>query len=364
MNWTRYKLLIISGGITLVLSIGLIFWIFTTRGKNQEVSDRIQNLNRRQSQLFSEKPYPSEKNFERLVSEQAQIREQRNQLKSLIREGQLQPRDITRARFGDYIKGPWINTLRTAAESATKGGEDGVILEDEYFSMSKFIEDDDLPETSEIPDLMLDLETISYLSRMLFNEGISELISVKADDPNQEKAANPNRFAPLGGFAANRAQAEEPADETVLSDLAQEKERLFNHKDYRIEFKVYEDFFWQLLNEIVSDQNIFVIKELYVTNSNDQLWPSYLEPVVGKRQTRRAARNSRAVRQPANDLERLLMRASDTNDDSRPTEQKKVKIAGLSERRQNVTGGDLLNVVLVVRNYRLIDETEENEQGS
>lgn len=368
MNWTRYKLLIFSGGITVVLAGGLVFWILSTRGASNEVQGQIESLNQQQSRLSSEKPFPSGKNFEQLKAEQAKVVLQRDQLKTLIRQGQLMPIEINRSRFGDYIKGEYVPGLRSAAKAATKGGEHGVILTDPDFGLTEYL-NGALPETAKIPELTLELQTMSHLSTLLFDAGISELVLVK---PVDEDEKNPRRrtglpvASPVPGFDMGMINpmtgmpTTGAAPDEGLSELQKQKNRLFTFKDYRLEFKAYEDFFREAFNRLVSDPNQLVITELYVTNANQDLWPSYLEPVLGKGQKTPARRDAaRAQREPANDLERLLMGAA------APAEEKEteVQIAGLAERRQNVIGGNLLNVVMVVRVYRLIDETSETEQG-
>jgi hypothetical protein len=372
MNWTRYKLLIISGGITVVLAGGLTFWILSTRGASNEVQSQITNLNQQQSRLSSEKPFPSSKNFEQLKVEQAKVVEQRDQLKALIRQGQLTPIEINRSRFGDYIKGEYVPGLRSAAKAATKGGEHGVILTDPDFGLTEYL-NGALPETTRIPELTLELQTVSHLSRLLFDAGISELMSVKPvvdDEKNPRRRNSPMSPAPMPGMNMGlmnpmTGMPSGAQTDDGLSDLQKEKNRLFSFKDYRVEFKAYEDFFRDAMNSLVADSNQLVITELYVTNASEDLWPTYLEAVLGKgrqNQARPARTPTRPTREPNNELERLLMGAASSAPTADETENE-VQIAGLAERRQNAIGGNLLNVVMVVRVYRLIDETSETEGG-
>jgi hypothetical protein len=224
-----------------------------------------------------------------------------------------------------------------------------------------------LPENSRIPTLMLELETMSHLSKTLFESGISELVLVKAatdeDTPNTRGRARPPVGVPGPPIMGMGMETNE---DEGLSDLESEKKRLFSSIDYRLEFKVYEDYFWELLNAMLSDSSQLVITELYITNANEILWPDYLKPVVGvrTRADRSRSRQRPTRREPANDIERLLMSATGAQNEALPEEKEEVLIAGLSDRRQNIIGGDLLNVVIVVRVYRLNDETAENEQGS
>src|SRR5690606_22031476 len=123
-----------------------------TRSKNAEVNQKIQNLESTQTGLYSQKPYPSGKNFEQLKAEQAKVIEQRNHMKKLIREGQLQPDTVGRAYFGEHIA-RWVTQLRNAAKDATKGGEKGVLLADPDFGLTDYLQGLP-PENAKLPGLL------------------------------------------------------------------------------------------------------------------------------------------------------------------------------------------------------------------
>lgn len=373
MKWTRYKLLIISGGITLVLSVGLIFWIMSTLGKRNQVQGQIESLEEQQTRLSSEKPFPSARNYDQLKSEQGKVIVQRDQLKELIREKQLQPVVLNRSRFGEYIKSEYVPEIRAAARAATKGSEYGVILADPDFGLSEYLQGV-LPETVRIPSLLLELETMAHLSKLLFDSGISELNLVKAVEEESSQNRRAERATPVAptvpGFNMGMV---DPAtgvplvgqqNDEGLSDLQKEKNRLFTYKDYRLEFKAYEDFLWETLNRFAADPNQLVITELYITTADKELWPDYLKPALGTERggSSRSQRNTPRPREPANELERLLLGAGDAGI-STVAPENEVKIAGLPSRRQNVIGGNLLNVVIVVRVYRLNQETSATVQG-
>ncbi|MDF3130092.1 Amuc_1100 family pilus-like protein [Kiritimatiellaeota bacterium B1221] len=366
MNWTRYKLLIISGGICLIVSGGLTFWALSTKSKNAEVDNKIQNLNSRQASLMAKKPYPSQQNFETLKSEQEKVVEQRDALKKLIREGQLEPIFVPRRRFGDYINSEYVPKLRKAAKESTKGGEQGVILRDPDFGLTDYL-GGTLPENSLIPSLLLDLQTMEQMSLLLFEGGISELVVVKKVEEEQTRTrrGGPPVMNGFGGFQNDPTlMSNEPVvEEDTRSKLLQEKDRLFDWEDYRLEYRVYEDHFWNVLNLIMADSNQYVITQLSVTNSNEDLWPNYLEPTFGNARADRSQRPARRPKQrEMNELEMLLHGGVDPAGVN-PEEDSVVKIAGLAERRQNKVGGDLLNVVMVVRVYRLTEDgTEETQE--
>ncbi|MDA3873692.1 MAG: Amuc_1100 family pilus-like protein, partial [Kiritimatiellae bacterium] len=245
MNWTRYKLLIISGGITLVLSGVLIFWILSAGKTNAEIDQKISNLKQTQSRLTSSTPYPSEKNLAELIEENEKVTEYRNRILNSIREQQFEVPDINRSRFGDYVRGQWVPEMREMARNSKKGGENGVILQDPAFGLQTYLEGN-LPDAPQVPKLMRELQAIAHLSRMLFESGISELIVIK---PIEADAKSTERTRPVGlggpppmmGGAPRPGRGgqsvAEPAETRSVAEI--EAERLFEWVPFRLEFRVY-----------------------------------------------------------------------------------------------------------------------------
>lgn len=278
---------------------------------------------------------------------------------------------MSRSRFGDYVRGEVVPFLRKEAKESKKGGEHGVILDDPDFGLTAYLTGT-LPETSKIPELLLQIETMEHISLLLFTSGISELNLVEVVESETADTSRTSRTDRMGNRSAvfdrmrlpgRSGEEPEETDDDGKGDILKEKERMFEWTDYRLEFKVYEDFFWDTLNAMISDSNQLVVTELYVTNSNQMLWPEYLEPVLGnEKKNTRTARTRPTRREQPNSL--LSMLQGDVPETEAPVEKVEVQIAGLSERRQNVVGGDLLNVAMVVRVYRLSEKASEIEEGN
>ncbi|WFB37621.1 Amuc_1100 family pilus-like protein [Kiritimatiellota bacterium B12222] len=370
MNWTRYKLLIISGGVTVVLSSALLFWILSVRSENADVKSEIQSLTSKQASLKSQPLFPSEQNFQLLKAEQEKVVAQRDQLKDLIAEGELKVQEVSRSNFSGYIKS-WASSLRKTASESVTGGEHGVILVDPDFGFTDYIRNGILPVNSELPNLLLELQTMEVLCNLLFESGISELISVSVVEEKSavtpgRNAFNSSSFSAPGMNAMNNipggSGAMPPGAGMNEEGAPSEKERMFTYKDYRVEYRVYEDYLWTTLNNFMGNPNTLVVKELGVTNSNQELWPHYLKPLIGTKRNKTpiAGAPKRRPERRTNPLERMFM----SEEGPAPEEPKEdIRIAGLTERRQNMVGGDLLNVYMVVRVYRLINEDSETEQG-
>lgn len=369
MNWTRYKTLIFTGGLTVVVSGALIFWLLSSRGASRDLRDGIRSLESAQSRLVASDPYPSERNVEQLRAEQEKVRERRDEMMQTMREGQIDPPPMgSPSRFVDFVRNEWVPQMLRSAAEAQRGGEAGVVLRDSSFGLQKYFEGE-LPAAGEVSDLMVRLETLSHLGKLLFESGISELVNLRPVEPEtrtDRRRAEPRRG--LGAFGQSGPAATEPEEEPAdgAERLKAEKERLFESVEYRLEFRVYEDFFWAAINNLLADPNQIVIKRLTVTNGNDKLWPEYLKPAITGAGRAPEARRPAPRAREMSALERELMRLEGGTPEREAAGEETARTAlpGLDERRQLTTGGSLLNVVMDVVVHRLKAETPETTEGS
>lgn len=356
MNWTRYKLLIISGVITLVVCGGLIFWILTGNSAATELENDIENLKRQQAQLTSADLYPSEANLASLKEEQEKVKERRDAIKTAMREGQIDAPSINRSVFGDYINNV-VPEMRKAARASTKGGRNGVILRDPDFGMTEFLEGS-LPSQRRINRLVVEIETIEHLAKVLFDAGISELIEISVVDEEEEQP-NQRGFRTPGTFGT-AASSEPPEEEGTDSAAENERERLFDNVTVKVAFRAYEDFVWETLNELLADPNQIAISSMSITNSNTVLWPDYLEPPSTTRRSRTDRRTTARRAAPQNDdLLNLLAAGTETAETERTTVDE--KLPGLKERQKHIVGGDLLTTELVLEVFLLKPEEEQTQ---
>ena len=359
MNWARYKVLIISGVLTLLACGGLVFWLISSSSTQKELETKVQTMQRNQTRLTKMELYPSKANLEALLAEQIKVRERHTALLEAIADEQIQVRPISRSRFGDYVKDA-VPELQDQAAQATKGGESGVVLRDPEFGLTPYLEGT-LPTQNEINRLVVEIETMKHLAGLLFDSGISELVSIAAVVEEEEEVEAPNTFAMNARAGRDRrgrrgeASAEEQAPEVTFET---ERDRMFESVTFEMEFKVYEDFFWQTLNALLADENQIVISSLAITNSNTILWPDYLQ-TVGEGTERQRRRRRTAT--PQNDNMPLFA----GGEEAEATEvAPEVKLPGLLERRKHVVGGDLLDVVLKLNVYRMKPKVAAAGEGA
>jgi hypothetical protein len=247
------------------------------------------------------------------------------------------------------------------------------LLRDKEFGLSAYTQRGELPEATKLVELVLEVETTTYLSELLFSSGISELISVTVLKPEEDTSAGrrrpadfpgvlpgtlPGRNRPGRGEAAEKPQ--DPAEEAQKAVQA-EIDRLFEPMELELNFTVYEDLLWDVLNRLAADSNQFIVQSVSITNANENLWPqSITPPFRNERDADRTATRRQAPTAADLDLFGLLGEQS-----SEPSEEEQaaVPIPGLTERRQRVTGGELLDVSMRVAFYRLKPQapaTEEN----
>lgn len=356
MNWKRYKLLIIAGGICGLLSILFVVWMFNSRSSTAESTASINSLRGRQTQLTQGEDFPSRETHLRLVAEKEQLQETRAAFESTVRDGQAAPPQMTRARFNDYLRNEILPPMRAAAAASTRGGEHGVILGDPDFGMRTFL-DGQLPESAELPSLMLFLELMRHYSLLMFDAGISELVSFQRVTPDASRpgAPRPAPTAPGGpspfvqpqpGAPLRPGQPAPPAEDPVVV----RRRELFDQVHLRVHVRVYEDMLWDMLNRLVEDSNQAVVRNLRLTNTNEQIWPPYLTRPGARPGTTTPARRPE---RPRSEIERRLSLLEVMGTETSEATPEPAAIPGLAERRQRAAGGELLDVTFDLIIYRL-----------
>jgi len=350
MNWKRYKFLIVAGAVSLVAVVLLVFFIFKAGAETSDLRSEVTRLKSEQSRLVSMRPFPSEESFTFLRDKQRNLEARRGEIQEIILENQIAPIPMNRSLFGDFIRSEFVPPLVAAATEATAGGEQGVILRDPAFGLQTYL-DGGLPDPREIPALMVRLETMRHISGILFSSGISELVRIEPKSAEAERPGTRPRTgtAPAAGglFATTPATQTRPdarAPEAV--DGTRRRDELFEQITFTVSVKVYEDKLWGVLNAFSADLNQIVIRNLTITNSNQQLWPAYLRP--DPRMGTPAAPRGGTARTERPALIALLEGAtSESRAEAAPVRP------GLQERREKTVGGELLDVSFDLTFYRL-----------
>lgn len=371
MNWRRYKLLWGTGVVTLVLTgVGIFFWV-KAGNQNQELEAAIQRLETQRSGLTGESPFPSEESVEVLKTEQEKVKELRNELLRVMEEGQITPPRLARTMFADFVR-DLVPRLRALAKASTRGGEEGVVLQDPEFGLSNYLRGE-LPEASRIPSLLLELETMAHLAEILFTRGISELVDIQvvaveeADQAGLRRrggrlpGASPRASSRALPDGASEGEKEPDAEEERRERVEREMKRLFEPLVLDLRFKVYEDMFWGVMNALTEDSNQFVVRRLHITNGNGALWPEGVEPAFDAGD-RPQARGGEAGGD-RNSVEAMLARMQGGEDGAGQEDTATAALPGIRERRSKTAGGELLHVSMRIALYRLNPQALVREEN-
>ncbi|GEM_PF-1067773 len=373
MNWKRYQALIISGVLSLILLLAALFWMRSSMQKARDLDMEIQSLTGEQSRLTGQDLYPSSETVQSLQASKDALQERRDKWILALVDGQAEAPRLNRSVFGDHVKS-LVERLRAKAKASTKGGENGVILRDRSFGLQDYLEGT-LPESTEIPRLVLEMELMEASLNILFDHGISELVDIELTTPEEEAEENAAGNNPAGGMFGSAlpglgarpqfgVQTEE-ADKG-LSEAEIKRDELFSYVDVSMTFRAYEDSLKDILNRVAATPHQVVMRGLEFSNSNAELWPPQTEagrtgPSVIDTNTRggRAPRNRPRGRQRLDALMGMMEGVPGAPDES---EEVMDKLPGLKDRRLMVTqgtGGELINVALDVRIYRYMGEVPD-----
>lgn len=360
MNWKRYKTLIITSSVFLILAIaGLVFYVMG-RGQLADLERDISRKDKSIKQLGSSKPVPSQESYMQLQQTLAELVNRADTFSQIITNGQAVIRQQDPAGFGDYASGKIAALLRKAT-AATDGGEDGVVVRDKTFGLETYLEGVP-PQTADVDRLMLQLEYMVQISEVLFGEGISELLSVERTrfEGQQTVSVAPTGL-PTALGAGNNRRNNVPQEPTEQEKLDAKRKELFVFEKFTVRFRAYERSVIGVLNAIASHPLQMVVTKMELSNGNRRLWPDYQRPsdkvpeltVFTPAQTVQTTPRGGGERLEIFDFFDGGNTATTAEEPAEPVATQKV---GLAEQREKTTGGELLEVVLEINMYRLKDE--------
>jgi len=365
MNWKRYKLLLIAGSISLLLSIALLVWFLQGRSRAADLHSEIQQLGNQRTNLTTQRPFPSQESYAGQTKLRGELEQRRDAIRSTMLAGQINPPDMNRSRFGDYVRSTVVPPLQALAKASTLGGEHGVILTDPTFGLQNYI-DGELPEPGDIPALMARLELMRHVAGLLFTAGISELQAIERERPADPRAGGRPPGAPAAPMFATPAGAPAagpgvprpgaPVEEVSPAErLKRQRAEMFEEVTFTLRFRVYEDKFWNVLNAFAADPNQIVIRKLDITNGNESLHPPYLRRSGSGAQPGRPAATAPG-RRPTSEMDRRFAMLEALGGGPGMPGEAPVAAAvlpGLANRRERLTGGEFLEVVMDIVFYRL-----------
>lgn len=343
MNWTQYKTLLIGGGICLVLLIAEIFLIMRTRENNETLEMAVNGLASRRTTLQRGNPGPSQRNLDLIKANTQTYADLDAKLTSGILENQIVMQTLRPSEFIDRVK-RMLTEIERKSLSSKKGGEDGVVMRDRTFGFGSYAAGNPPEDRSNIPRLVLQLDLVKYFTDVLFDAGISELVAIDRQRFDGASARSPRGGSGFGGFGVNPGQGAPPKAKAAGGKKS--RDDLFARETFTIRFRAYEDVVWSVLNQMVASPNLIVIESVSLTNGNKLLWPEPLRSEAGMNRQN----DDTSVR----DLADLF--SGEPSPEEEAAKPATARVPGLKAKRGQLTGGELIEVVLKVSVYRLKDD--------
>ncbi len=252
-------LLVVAAALLLAAAIML----HRSVGEYRDVSGQLNSARRHLGELFKRNPFPSEQNIAKEQEHLETLRREFAALRNEMAKGQAEPVQTAPVRFIERFR----NTTASLTDLAEKLGVK--LPEKAAFGFERHLPGD-LPGTADVPRLIQQLVIIEQLVEMLYDQGISELVSVR----RQEFEA-PARDEPSPRRTGERlwgARVEEPdrSEDPLRKDPAKagllEDDDDYTSLSFTLEFKAREDNLLNILNALASHSMFIVVTRVEIEN--------------------------------------------------------------------------------------------------
>ena len=215
MNFKKYMLLMVGGGICLALAIVEVVLLLQFHAAYRQVNDELTASMNRLNNLYQRDPYPSDENVHSM-NEQVKVLETFfDRLYSLAQAGQIEPEKMEPAQFPQLL-GEIIRPLHGRA------ADTGVKLPTRFaFGFDRYALGE-LPISEDIPRLVVQLKTMNVLVGLLYQARISEIQSIQRT-VFEKGGMTASTEAEQGGGRRRRGAEPAPSEtpETSRSDIKQ-----------------------------------------------------------------------------------------------------------------------------------------------
>lgn len=275
------KIAVISFVLIAVLLLAAAGLLFQGIRQFRDVSGQLNISRRMLSNLYQRDPFPSESN---IVSEQQHLETLHAELDAMMQDladGQVEPVQTAPLRFVEMFR----DTSRRLAAAAEARGI--IVPADAAFGFQRH-RAGDLPNPSDVPRLIQQLEIVDQLVNTLYEVGITELKSVGRQEFEVRAApvAGPAPGAGGGLFgggtpqppvARDVAATEPPYKVGILEDNAD-----FASLRFTLEVTARESEFRDLMNRLAAHSMFIIVT--HVEMNNRFVWtPMRTAPAGGER---------------------------------------------------------------------------------
>lgn len=252
----KYMALIVGGAIALVLIFVVLVLLFKFRAEYARVQSDLQTSLVTLDRLHQRDPFPTRENVERVKANLEDLEAYLDELLGALSRDQVTTEDMERAAFPAEIE-------RTARRLRALAGEKGVDLaEGVAFGFQRYAAGN-LPAQEHVPRLVVQLRTVEALCSLLFNAGISELVSVEREVFDIERTQEPE-LSPAVGRRPGRAPAVVAAPTVTVEPEG--VEGLYTKERYKVTFFGTDPVVRDVFNTMTANPMLMIVRNLELRN--------------------------------------------------------------------------------------------------
>jgi hypothetical protein len=250
--------LLVGGAVALVLAIALGYWLFSAKGRFEEGSAGLNQVEGRLNRLNNRAVFPSAPNVQTMHRQLEVYEDYLDGLFNAMREGQPRSEPINRDRFRQLLE----QTLRRLVQTARL--KSIALPADIAFGFQRYAAGN-LPAEENLGRLVDQLGAVAALCDILYEAGIGELVSVERTVFEEEAQAAP---PPEEEFARRRGRGrEEPVAAAKTTDLFRDPDGLFTKERYVLVYRAQDVVNWTVLDRLSKGTPFVVVTKVEITNA-------------------------------------------------------------------------------------------------
>ena len=295
----KYVVLIVGGSIALVLAIFVIVLLVRFSGEYARIQRELQSNLRTLEQLHNRDPFPSVDNVEVIESNLVSLENYRESLLMALSAAQPEIEEMERATFPPRME-------RTAQRLRQLANQQEIRVADTLDLGFGRYAAGNLPVQEHVSRLVSQLQSVEHVVTVLFEAGISELISVEREVFDVERM----QPEPTDVAASRRRMA--TAADTVAAPVVRVDPAgvpgLYSRERFTIVFFADDLALRQALNALASDPILMVVRNLELRSELGLGGVSPTARLNARLQPRESAAREGATTRPGEpELERPLM---------------------------------------------------------
>lgn len=258
MNLKKNMTLIVGGAVTLVLLIILFVLLLKFNSSYQKVNRQLQSAQQRLTILNGRDPFPSEENVIVVQTNLAVLQNFFRALMASLQQGQAVPRKLETAEFNLLLD-------RTNRRLYQRAAAMKVALPPRFaFAFDRYAAGT-LPDSVDVPRLVMQLESVDLLCGLLYASKVSEIMAIER--PVFEASAGP---AVTETFVDPRQQryggGQPEAPDEAPDDKYMDPSGLFSREHYVLTFRGRDTAVLDFLNAVAANKRFVVVTRLQLEN--------------------------------------------------------------------------------------------------